>query len=120
MVVKQWPLLCQKVIQLKHPIKSDLEIHVDILASTGRIEGLSLLLKIMMTISASTTSCERGFLSMNIENTCLQMRLMNETLDNILRININRIDFKDFNGKPHVQSWLDTKGTCHTRGHSKP
>lgn len=120
MVVKQWPLLCQKVIQLKYPIKSDLEIHVDILASTGRIEGLSLLLKIMMTISASTTSCEREFLSMNIEKTCLQMRLMNETLDNILRININRIDFKDFNGKPHVQSWLDTKGTCHIRGHSKP
>ena len=57
---------------------------------------------------------------MNIEKTCLQMRLMNETLDNILRININRIDFKDFNGKPHVQSWLDTKGTCHIRGHSKP
>ena len=81
---------------------------------------MALLLKIMMTISASTAACERGFSSMNNEKNDLRTRLNNETLDDILRININGKPFEDFNHKQHVQSWLQTKGTRHLKGHSKP
>ena len=120
MTVKQWTLFCQKVIQLKHPTKSHLEIYVDILASADGIKGMSLLLKKMKTISASTASCERKFSSMNNEKTYLRTHLTNETLDDILKIKINGTDFKNFDAKPHVQSWLDTNSTRHIRGHSKP
>ena len=57
---------------------------------------------------------------MNNEKTCLRTCLTNEILDDILRININGTDFKDFDAKPHVQLWLDTKGTRHIKGHSGP
>ena len=83
MTVKQWTLFYQKFIQLKHSTKNDLEIHVDIVASTDGIQGMSLLLKIMNSISASTTLCERKLSSMNNEKTYLQTHLMNETLDGL-------------------------------------
>ena len=120
LAVKEWPLFRQKVVQRKDPSKKDLEIFIDILADVTDIEGMALLLKIMMTISASTAACERGFSSMNNEKTDLRTRLNNETLDDILRININGKPFEDFNPKQHVQSWLQTKGTRHLKGHSKP
>ena len=120
LAVKEWPLFRQKVLQRKDPSKKDLEIFIDILADVTDIEGMALLLKIMMTISASTAACERGFSSMNNEKTDLRTRLNNETFDDILRININGKPFEDFNPKQHVQSWLQTKGTHHLKGHSKP
>ena len=67
LAVKEWPLFRQKVLQRKDPSKKDLEIFIDILADVTDIEGMALLLKIMMTISASTAACERGFSSMNNE-----------------------------------------------------
>ena len=80
MAVKQWPLICQKVIQLNHPTKSDLEIYVDILAST---DGTS----------TSTASGEKGFSSMSNEKTFLRTCFTTETLDDVLKININRTDY---------------------------
>ena len=46
--------------------------------------------------------------------------MTNEILDDILRININGTDFKDFDAKRHVQLWLDTKDTRHVRGRCGP
>ena len=51
--------------QLKDPSKSDLEIYLGIFRKKNGIKRMPLLLKSMMTISASTASCERGFSSMN-------------------------------------------------------
>ena len=66
--IKQWPLFRSKVLQVKDPTQEDLEIFVDILSgSTEDIEGMVVLLKIMMTISASAAACERGFSCMNDE-----------------------------------------------------
>ena len=74
----------------------------------------------MMTINACAASCKRGFSRMNNEKTCSRTRLTNEALDDVLKININGTGFKDFDAKPLIQSWLDTKCTSHIRGHSKP
>ena len=106
----------------KDPSKQDLEIFVDIMSgSTEDAEGMAVLFKIMMTISASTAACERGFLCMNDEKTSLRTHLFNDTLNNILRINVNGPLIEEFTPFPHVQSWIDsTKGTHHIKGHAKP
>ena len=74
-----------------------------------------------MTISASTAACERGFLCMNDEKTSSKTRLSNDTLDIILRINVNGPPIEEFAPLPHIQSWIDsTKGMHHIKGHAKP
>ena len=117
MTVKQWPFFREKLNQLKDPSKSDLEIYVDILGKTDGIKGMPLLLKVMMIINASTTSCEKRFSSMNYKKTCLRTCLTNETLHNILWISINGNVFKDFDPKLHLWSCLGTQVGRHTRGH---
>ena len=120
LAVKQWPLFRSKIMQLKDPSKKDLHIFIDILSgNTDDIEGMIILLKIMMTISSSTAECERGFSCMNDEKTSLRTRLSNETLDDILRINVNGLPLDEFSPKPHVQSWINNvKGTRHVKGHA--
>ena len=56
---KQWLLFREKVLQVKNPSKKI------------PIEGIVILTKVMMTFSASTASCERGFSAMNNEKTSL-------------------------------------------------
>ena len=72
----------------------------------------------MITIIASTDSCERKFSTMKNKKTCLPTRLTNQALD-ILRNSIDGTAFKDFDPKPYVQSWLNTKDTEKRRGSMK-
>ena len=51
-----------------------------------KIRGLKVLLEITMTISSNTPACERDFSCMNRGKSVLQTRLVEDTLDHIMRI----------------------------------
>ena len=108
----------EKVLQVKNSSKNDLEIFTDIASKPSDIEGMVILTKIMMTFSASTASCKRGFSTMNNEKTSLRTRLKNETLDDIMRIKVNGDSFDNFPVQAHVNSWTE-RDKRHIKGHKR-
>ena len=76
------------------------------------------LLEIMMTVSPSTAACKRGFSCMNHEKTSLRSALREDTLDNIMRINIDGSPLDDFETNSYVSKWMDSsKTTRHIEEH---
>ena len=65
------------------------------------------LVEIMMPISVPTAASERGFSSMNLEKTSQRTQMRPDTLDDILRINIDKTTLEQFNSEPALMLWLD-------------
>ena len=78
--------------------------------------NILVLVEIMMSISVSTASCERGFSQMNNEKSSLRTRMKPEILDDVLRINVERISIEDFDPIPAYTRWI-ADGPKHCNGH---
>ena len=121
-VMKNWPSFRETIRQLKTPLRKDIEVFTDILLQNEEeFKALLPILEIMLTISVSTASCERGFSAMNRQKTSLRTRLKAETLDDIMRITVDGPPLISFPEKKHVESWIKKSSTTrHTSGHKKP
>ena len=76
------------------------------------------LIEIMLTHSMSTAIVERGFSHMNIIKSETRTLLGNETLNNLLELQINGPTFEDFSPVESIIHWIDkSKGTRHINGH---
>ena len=74
--MRNWPSLRETIRQLKTPLRKDIEVFTDILLQNEEeFKALLPILEIMLTISVSTASCERGFSAMNRQKTSLRTRL---------------------------------------------
>lgn len=76
------------------------------------------LVEIIAVTPVSTVSCERGFSHMNVIKNKLRSRLEISTLHNLLMINLNGTELKNFNPDRAVNHWyFKTKGVRHVNGH---
>ena len=67
-----------------------------------------ILLNYMMTFSASTAECERGFSTMNLFKTSTRCCLNEETLDALMRVKkCGPVNMKNFDPALHVESWKE-------------
>ena len=62
-VPRHWITFCNKVKKFQNDKLID--VYSDLLRERGNLSGMMVLLEIMITVSASTAACERGFSYMN-------------------------------------------------------
>ena len=108
----------QKICQITSDTKKKfVRIYTDLLRE-GREhrKHILVILNLMLVISASAATSERGFSKLNIEKTSLRTRLNSKTLSNIMRIGIENIPVTKFDLGPILKRWLKTDKR-HIRGH---
>ena len=92
-----------------------------LLESYDDFNGMHVLLQIMMTFSASTAACERGFSCMNKQKITLRTALSYSSLDDVMRISIDGKEISNFDPDFHVKSWMSKDaGSKHVMGHEPP
>ena len=119
LAVNHWPIFRKRVLKCRHEIIYD--VYTDMMKEADPdVKGMLLLLEIMMTFSASTAACERGFSSMNRQKSKLRTSMKHSTLDNVLRICVDGGILSNFDPQPHFNNWLENcSGKRHTGGHTK-
>ena len=129
-MMREWTLFRQKLLKLKgvHDQSDAKSSSADLYGETLRekddeLENIDILIKLMMTISPSTAACERGFSSMNREEIKSRCNLAQQTLEDMMHINIDGPSLKDYNPLTPLQTWLNEgKGAPHlnhTTGYKK-
>ena len=119
---REWSLLKIEIKQRKKMSKykpSPYDLYRDVLKTLELMEELPnilVLVRLMMIISVSTASCERGFSQMKNEKSSLRTRLDPNTLDDVLRINIDGKPVENVNLKPGYELWIND-GPKHVNGH---
>ncbi|XP_070535062.1 zinc finger protein 862-like [Ptychodera flava] len=79
------------------------------------------LVELILAISPSTASCERGFSSMNNIKNHLRTQLTQESLSDQLHVVCEGPTLEDFNADTTIKHWLtSTSGSRHVHGHAKP
>ena len=74
-----------------------------------------------MTISSNTTVCECGFSCMYRKKSVLQTRLVEDTLDHIMRINIDGPSLDNFDTETFVSERIESAVTLTLlNGHNSP
>ena len=120
---KEWPSLKVEAHTRKYAnpkfCPNPYEIYSGILKTpslTDEMENILVLVEIMMSISVSIASCERGFSQMNNEKTSLRTRMCPDTLDDVLRINVERQSVEEFDPLAAFKLWI-SDGPKHINGH---
>ena len=92
-----------------------------LLESDDDFNRMHVLLQIMMTFSTSTAACKHGLSCMNKQKTTLRATLPHSSLNDIIRICIDRKEISNFDPAFHMKSWMN-KGTAnkHVMGHESP
>lgn len=106
-IINEWQTLKVQVSLQRqyHP----LDVYSSILKrNEDTLKNVNELIKIFLTISPSTASCERLFSSMNLVKSPLRTRLSQENLQHQMRVIANGKSFQDFNPRPAVEYWLKT------------
>lgn len=70
-----------------------------------RFPHLTNLLSIVLTLPVSTSSCERGFITMNTIKNKLRSNLKQESLNSLMFINLNGPSLKEFNPEKSIDRW---------------
>lgn len=118
--LRQWIPFRNKISKFRNDKLIDVFSDI-LLENDDDFSGVNLLLQIMMTFSASTAACERGFSCMNKQKTTLRTTLSHSSLDDIMRICINGEEIGKFDSDFHVKSWINkSTGTRHVLGHQQP
>lgn len=107
-------------VHLRQYKKSKSEVFSSILLQNQeRFSAILKVVEIMMVISPSTATCERGFSAMNLVKTNLRAKLSQSSLQNLLTIMIDGPLLKDFVPGPAIDAWYDIGGK-HIHGHKTP
>ena len=119
--ISEWELLKIEAFQRKqlNNNSGSYEIYTSILKTPSlkeEIMNILVLLELMMTISVSTASCERGFSHMNNEKTSLRTGMRSDTLDDVMRINVDRTSVAEFDPLPVFKLWIK-QGPKHVNSH---
>lgn len=75
--------------------------------------------EVMLVISPSTATCERGFSAMNLAKTNLRAQMDQTTLQSLLTIMLAEVSLKEFDPCPSIDNWFGTGGK-HIHGHKTP
>ena len=97
-----------------------IDVHKEIACRKGDdISVFIVLLEITMTVSSNNAVCERGFSCMNTEQSVLRTRLGEDTLDHIMRINIDDASLDNFDTEKFVSNWIESAVTLRNlNGHN--
>ncbi|XP_062616845.1 zinc finger protein 862-like [Saccostrea cucullata] len=118
-VLSQWSLLKAKVRHLRHV--SLVDIYSSVIAEDRQSKHLPVICKVievMMTLSPSTASCERGFSTQNIVKTNRRTKLTQNNLRNQLLLMLEGPDLKDFRAEKSIAQWLlSANKSRHVHGH---
>ena len=105
----EWPAFIASVKARKRT-KTAQEILSDLLASDQEgIRNLLILIRIMVTLSPSSASVERGFSQMKALKSAKRSRMQNSTLSALMRINHMKQGMKEFDPLPAVRKWLTAR-----------
>ena len=120
LAVSHWFLFRERVSKFR--ADKIIDVYVDMLKENDRdVSGMLLLLQIMMTVSSSTAACERGFSCMNRQKSKLRTHLSHQSLDDIMRINIDGDSMENFKPRRHILNWIgNADGFRHVEGHKPP
>ena len=110
-MIEEWPILRDRVST--HQQNELILVYSDLLKEACT-ELKSILI---MTISASTAACERGFSAMNRGKSILRTRLVNRTLEDILRISVVGPSLGNFDAISSVKTWLSSANKRHLSRH---
>ena len=105
----EWPAFTASVKARKRT-KTAHEILSDMLGSNPEdICNLLILVRIMVTLSPSSASVERGFSQMKALKSVRRSRMHNSTLSALMRINHMRQSLHEFDPLPAVRKWLTAR-----------
>lgn len=79
--------------------------------------NLLLLVRMLFTLPVSNGKLERVFSTMKLLKVEKRSQMENDTLDDLLAINIDRVPLNEFNPDPCINRWWDAK---HRRPNQKP
>ena len=91
-----------------------LDVYTDLLRtpptnpSVCDLQNILHLVEMMMCVSVSTASTERGFSHMNLTKTALRTQLEQQAMNSLLTITIDGPDFQEFNPEQSVLHWIDS------------
>ena len=118
--LRQWIPFQNKISKFRNDKLVDVFSDM-LLESDDDFNGMHVLLQIMMTFSASTAACERGFSCMNKQKTTLRTTLWHSSLYDIMRICTDGKEISNFDPDFHVKSWMNKgTGSKHVMGHETP
>ena len=105
--IRHWPIFRSHLTKLRH--EDFYNVYTDLMKENDTdMKGmLLLLLEIMMTYSASTAACERGFSSMNRQKTYLRTSMTEQTLNDVMRICVDGGTLQTFDPTPHYTVWKE-------------
>ena len=108
-IVKEWLLLKLRLSKLR--TSCPLDVYTDLLRtpptnpSVCDLQNILHLVKMMMCVSVSTASPERGF---SHTKTALRTQLEQQAMNSLLTITIDGPDIQEFNPEQSVLHWLDS------------
>ncbi|XP_077862484.1 zinc finger protein 862-like, partial [Saccoglossus kowalevskii] len=106
-----------------HRSQTLLDVYSIILQSANDVISAPVkkLLEYMLTVSPSTSACERGFSKVNVIKTELRTRLNHNNFQNQLFVMSEGPDLADYNPDPAIVEWLLSSSTSrHISGHKLP
>ena len=99
--VKEWQEL-KSFLATQRALKPN-DVYASLLArNQNDLNNVLVLVKIMITISPTTATCERSFSAMNR----LKTRMQQETLSNLLRVKDQDTVLKEFDPDSAIDQWL--------------
>ena len=118
---RHWIPFCNKVMKSRN----DKLIHVysDLLRERDdNLSRMMVLLERMITVSAGTAACERGFSCINRQKINTQTSLSQPVcLDDVLRICIDDCGLKQFEVEKNINHWMDIRnGARHIQAYEAP
>ena len=85
------------------------------------MSNILLLVELMFSLSVSTAAVERGFSAMNLQKNARRSNMQQDTLNDLMIINVGGVNLQDFDPSEAIQNWLHSgPGTRHTEGHALP
>lgn len=103
--VKEWQEL-KSFLATQRALKPN-DVYASLLArNQNDLNNVLVLVKLMITISPTTATCERSFSAMNRLKTMLKTRMQQETLCNLLRVKDQGTVLKEFDPDSAIEQWL--------------
>lgn len=83
------------------------DVYASLLArNQNDLNNVLVLVKLTITISPTTATCERSFSAMNRLKTVLKTRIQQGTLSNLLQVKDQGIVLKEFDPDSEIDQWL--------------